>query len=86
MRIRKESRLNAEAHNQLLIHLVEGGVKPADYRRLVKDALRVGRGDHGYLDYTGSNRAANKITDLLTQAARGWKPIRLTKPSASIKP
>ena len=59
-----------ELLNQLLIHLDTGEVKPMDYRRVVKDALRAGRGDHGYLDYTGSNRAGGKIMELLTQARR----------------
>jgi len=59
-----------ELLNQLLIRLDTNDTKPTDYRRVVKDALRAGRGDYGFLDYTGSNRAARKITELLTQASR----------------
>lgn len=57
-----------ELLNQLLIHLDAGDAKPMDYRRVVKDALRVGRGDYGFLDYTGSNRAGRKLGELLDQA------------------
>ena len=57
-----------ELLNQLLIRLSNGDAKPMDYRRVVKDALRTGRGDYGFLDYAGSNRAARKIAELLTQA------------------
>lgn len=61
-----------ELLNQLLIHLDAGDAKPMDYRRVVKDALRAGRGDHGFLDYTGSNRAGRKLGELLNQAAQ-WQ-------------
>ena len=59
-----------ELLNQLLIRLDAGDAKPTDYRRVVKDALRAGRGDYGYLDYTGSQRAARKIDELLEQVKR----------------
>lgn len=59
-----------ELLNQLLIHLDAGDARQMDYQRVVKDALRVGRGDYGFLDYTGSNRAGRKIEELLTQANR----------------
>lgn len=61
-----------ELLNQLLIHLDAGDAKPMDYRRVVKDALRAGRGDYGFLDYTGSNRAGRKLSELLDQA-EGWR-------------
>jgi hypothetical protein len=61
-----------ELLNQLLIHLDAGDAKPMDYRRVVKDALRAGRGDYGFLDYTGSNRAGRKLGELLDQAA-AWR-------------
>ncbi len=56
--------------NQLLIHLDSGDAKLTDYRRVVKDALRLGKGEYGFLDHAGSNRAGRKITELLTQADR----------------
>lgn len=59
-----------ELLNQLLIRLDTGEAKPTDYRRLVKDALRAGKGDYGFLDYTGARRAGRKIEELLTQATR----------------
>jgi hypothetical protein len=68
-----------ELLNQLLLRLNTGEVKPADYRRAVKAALRTGRGDYGFLDYTGSNRAAAKIQDLLTQADRWIESNELDK-------
>ncbi|MCK6576730.1 MAG: SWIM zinc finger family protein [Anaerolineae bacterium] len=58
--------------NQLLIHLDAGESKPMDYRRVVKDALRTGRGDYGFLDYAGANRAGRKISELLHQAGQ-WR-------------
>ncbi|MBK9746027.1 MAG: SWIM zinc finger family protein [Chloroflexi bacterium] len=61
-----------ELLNQLLIHLDPGDSKPMDYRRVVKDALRAGRGEYGFLDYTGSNRAGRKLGELLHQAEQ-WR-------------
>jgi hypothetical protein len=66
------TRSDRELLNQLLIHLDTGDAKPMDYRRVVKDALRAGRGDYGFLDYTGSNRAGRKLDELLDQA-EGWR-------------
>lgn len=43
-----------------------------DYRRVVKDVLRSGRGEYGFLDYVGSTRAGRKIEELLAQANR-WR-------------
>ncbi|MFN8530124.1 MAG: SWIM zinc finger family protein [Anaerolineae bacterium] len=68
-----------ELLNQLLIHLDAGDAKPMDYRRVVKDALRTGRGDYGYLDYTGSNRAGRKLTELLAQAEQWRKAGEIDK-------
>jgi hypothetical protein len=59
-----------ELLNKLLLHLDEGGAKPMDFRRLVKDALRSGRGEYGYIDYSGATRAGRKLGDLLNQADR----------------
>ena len=53
-----------ELLNQLFIRLDTGAVKPTDYRRVVKDALRAGKGDYGFLDYTGARRAGRKIVEL----------------------
>ena len=61
---------NKDFLNKMLIQFSTDSAKPMDYRRVVKDALRTGRGDYGFLDYTGSNRAARKIEELLHQAAR----------------
>jgi hypothetical protein len=66
------TRSDRELLNQLLIHLDAGDAKPMDYRRVVKDALRAGRGDYGFLDYTGSNRAGRKLGELLDQA-EAWR-------------
>jgi hypothetical protein len=62
-----------ELLNQLLIRLDSGDTKPLDYRRVVKDALRAGRGEYGFLDYAGSNRAGRKLGELLDQAKRWQK-------------
>lgn len=70
---------NREVLNQLLIRLDSGATKPMDYRRVVKDALRAGKGDYGYLDYTGSNRAGRKIGELLTQAGRWLEAGEIAK-------
>ena len=59
---------DSELLNLLLICLDAGEAKPMDYRRVVKDALRAGRGEYGFLDYAGSNRAGRKLAKLLTQA------------------
>jgi hypothetical protein len=57
-----------ELLNQLLVHFERGDVKPADFRRIVRDALRAGKGDYGYLDHTGTVRAARKLEELIKQA------------------
>lgn len=57
-----------ELLNQLMIRLDTDNSKPMDYRRVVKDMLRTGRGDYGFLDYSGSNRAGQKVEQLLYQA------------------
>lgn len=59
---------NREILNQLVIRLDGPHLKPNDYRRVVKDAIRSGRDNEGFLDYAGSNRAARKIQELLIQA------------------
>jgi hypothetical protein len=54
--------------NRLMVQVDEGKAKPADFRRLVKDALRSERGSEGFLTAAGSTRAARKIEGLLAQA------------------
>jgi uncharacterized Zn finger protein len=61
-----------ELLNQLLIDLDTGTLKATDYRRLVKDALRSGRDHDGYLDYMGSRRVGDKLTDLLNRGDQ-WR-------------
>ena len=38
------------------------------YARLVKDALRLGKGRHGFIDYWGAARAAEGVGELLSRA------------------
>lgn len=45
----------------------EGGDKKA-YIRLVKDALNMGKGQYGFIDYYGSGRAARGVRDVLQRA------------------
>jgi uncharacterized Zn finger protein len=59
---------NRDIMNQLLLQLDVVGEKPADYRRLVKDALRPPAGAHGFLDYRASMEAASKVARILNQA------------------
>jgi hypothetical protein len=59
-----------EILNQLMIRLGTADAKPADFRKVVRDALRSGRGEYGFLDYSGSRQAARRLFDLLAQAAR----------------
>lgn len=54
----------------LLVRLDAVGNKPQDYHALVKQALRAGRGEHGYIDYHGARRAGAQLTSLLAQAKR----------------
>jgi uncharacterized Zn finger protein len=61
---------NRELLNQLLIRLDTGNAM--DYQRVVKDALRAGRGEYGFFDYAGSNRAGRKLDELLDQAVE-WR-------------
>ncbi len=56
--------------NQLLIRFDVTGGKPADYRAMVKQALRAGRREYGFIDYQGARQAAAQLTILLTQADR----------------
>lgn len=53
--------------NRLLLRLDAVGEKPADYRQLVRDALRIS-GRHGFLDYRATMQAATKILPILHQA------------------
>lgn len=72
-----------ELLNQLLIRLDSGDTKPMDYRRVVKDALRAGRGEYGFLDYAGSNRAGRKLGELLDQAKR-WQQAGQTDKAVGV--
>jgi hypothetical protein len=40
----------------------------ADYGRMVKDALRAGQGEYGFIDYRGSMAAAEQVFKILTRA------------------
>lgn len=59
-----------EILNQLIIRLGAAEAKPADFRKVVRDALRSGQAEYGFLDYSGSRRAAHQLFDLLSQAVR----------------
>jgi hypothetical protein len=63
---------NSELLNQMLIRLDTGDAKPMDYRRVIKDVLRVGRDRDGYLDYAGTARAGRKLNELFVQAQQ-WQ-------------
>jgi hypothetical protein len=53
--------------NRLLLRLNAVGEKPADYRQLVRDALR-SSGRHGFLDYRTTMQAATRVLPILHQA------------------
>lgn len=59
-----------EILNQLMIRLGAADAKPADYRKVARDALRSGRDEYGFLDYNDSRQAAHRLFDLLNQATR----------------
>lgn len=54
--------------NRLLVRLDAAGDQPANYRTLVKGALRIGRREYGYIDYQGARQAAAELNVLLAQA------------------
>jgi uncharacterized Zn finger protein len=56
--------------NQLLIRFDATGEKASDYKAVVNEALRSGRGEYGFIDYHGAMRAAKKLYDLMQQAKR----------------
>lgn len=56
--------------NQLLIRLDVTGDKPADYKAMVKQALRAGQREYGFIDYQGARQAATQLNILLAQASR----------------
>lgn len=56
--------------NRLLVRLDAAGDKPANYRALVKGALRVGRREYGFIDYQGARQAAAELNVLLAQAGQ----------------
>jgi uncharacterized Zn finger protein len=55
------------AHLILARYGADQGSKQA-YARLVQDALRLGQGRHGFLDYWGAARAAKGVNELLNRA------------------
>jgi hypothetical protein len=57
-----------------MIFLDTSAPKVADYRRVVKDALRIGRDDYGGYDYMGVRQAANKLETIIKD---GEKAIAL---------
>lgn len=56
--------------DQLLIRLGAVGDKPADYKAMVKQALRAGQREYGFIDYQGARQAATQLNILLAQANR----------------
>lgn len=71
--------------NHLRLRLDMTGDKPADYQQMVKDALRSGRGQHGFIDYRGTTTAANKIYPLFAQAQRMLNDGEVRRPLAIYK-
>jgi hypothetical protein len=53
--------------NRLLLRFDAVGDKPADYRQLIKDALR-SPDRHGFLDYRATMQAASRVAVILNQA------------------
>lgn len=53
--------------NQLLLRFGNPETKPT-YERMVKDALRSGYVEHGFIDYRGAMRAASQVGTLLDHA------------------
>lgn len=54
-------------YNQLEINFSEETSKKA-YIRMVKDALKTGQGQYGFIDYWGSDQAANAVDRIIVQA------------------
>lgn len=54
--------------DQLMLRVGAKGSQPADYVTMVKAALRVGKGDYGYMDYAGVRRVARELEMLIAQA------------------
>lgn len=57
-----------ELLNQLLLSLDATGDRPADYRRLVKDAVRPPPGSRGFLDYRDSTQAGIRVGEIVDRA------------------
>lgn len=74
------TQMDRELLNQLLIRLDAGNIM--DYQRVVKDALRAGRSEYGYLDYADSNRVGRKLGELLDQAMQWRKAEEIDKATA----
>lgn len=53
--------------DQLLLRLGAKGDKAADYAAMVKAALRVGKGEYGYVDRSGANRIARQLDLIIGQ-------------------
>ncbi len=54
--------------NQLLLRFAKAGQSKTSYSKMVKDALRTGYGDYGFIDYRGSMDAASAVSNVLTHA------------------
>lgn len=54
--------------NMIVARFSDQGSDKKAYIRLVKDALNMGKGQYGFIDYYGSGRAARGIQDVLQRA------------------
>jgi hypothetical protein len=54
--------------HMILARFGDAGEEKKAYTRMVKDALKMGKNKHGFIDYYGSGRAANGVRDILARA------------------
>ena len=54
--------------NRLILLVDDGKATEADYRRVIKEAMRAGRGSNGYVNTTGAKRVAAIVSGILDQA------------------
>jgi len=54
--------------NRLILLVDDGKATEADYRRVIKEALRAGRGSSGRVNTTGAKRVAGIVSGMLDQA------------------
>lgn len=59
--------------NRLLLQVDDGSANAADYKRVIKDAFRAGRGSTGYVNTTGAKRVAAIVEGMLNQAEEGMR-------------